>query len=181
MNRKLPDEKWPTDRLAEGELTGTIIRSFYRVYDGLKFGHLEAVYRNALAMELRTEGLEALVETPVEVFYKGTVVGFYRLDVLVEHRVAVEVKATEVIAPNAKRQLLNYLRASTLDVGLLLHFGPKARFDRVVSPRLLDRERQQESGIVRPTPALSGHPAFQMREERTGPDKTQAPPDACRG
>jgi GxxExxY protein len=143
MKRTLPDEPHPSRHLAEEALTGKVIECFYRVYDGVKHGHLEAVYRNALALELRAENLGALIESPIEVFYKGVVVGFYRVDVLVERRVAVEVKATEVLAPTAKRQLLNYLTASTLDVGLLLHFGPKARFHRVVSPRLIDRERQQ--------------------------------------
>jgi len=73
---------------------------------------------------------------------KGYRVGSYRLDLLVERRVAVEVKATELLAPAARRQLLNYLRATALDVGLLLHFGPDARFFRLVSPRLLAKERK---------------------------------------
>jgi GxxExxY protein len=102
------------------------------------------VYRNALALELRERGLAVLVETPIEVFYKGIQVGFYRMDLLVDHRVAVEVKATEMLAPTAKRQLLNYLRAATLDVGLLLHFGPEPRFHRLVSPRLLAEERKKD-------------------------------------
>lgn len=143
MKRTLPDEGHSNRHLAEESLTGKVIECFYRVYDGITFGHLEAVYRNALALELRAEGLDTLVESPVEVLYKGVVVGFYRVDVLVERRVAVEVKATDVLAPTAKRQLLNYLSATTLDVGLLLHFGPKAQFHRVVSRRLMDRERKQ--------------------------------------
>jgi GxxExxY protein len=111
----------------------------------LEFGYLEAVYRNAMAFELRSEGLDVLVETPIEVVYKGFRVGFYRLDLLVERRVAVEVKATEVLAPTARRQLLNYLRACPLDVGLLLHFGPSAKFHRVASPRLRAREYRKDS------------------------------------
>jgi GxxExxY protein len=132
------------DHLAEQELTGTIIDCFYQVYDGLGFAYFEAVYRNALAFELRQQGLGVLVETPIEVFYKGIQVGFYRMDLLVGHRVAVEVKATEMLPPTAKRQLLNYLRAATLDVGLLLHFGPEPRFHRLVSPRLLAEERKKD-------------------------------------
>src|SRR6476661_9918055 len=112
MKRTLPDG----GTLAERELTGTVIECFYRVYDALGYGFLETVYRNALALELRRHGLLAPVEAPVGVMYKGCVVGSYRLDLLVESRVAVEVKATEVLAPTAKRQLLNYLRATTLDV-----------------------------------------------------------------
>jgi hypothetical protein len=138
-----PPEGRRGHQLAEERTTGKIIECLYRVHDVLPYGHLEAVYRNALALELRAEMLDVLVETPIEVFYKGVRVGFYRLDLLVERRVAVEVKSTEVLAPVAKRQLLSYLCASTLDVGLLLHFGPKASFHRLVSPRVLDREREQ--------------------------------------
>lgn len=143
MERTRPDGQPTPHQLAEGVVTGSIIRCFYRVYDGIPFGHLEAVYRNALALELREEGLDVLVESPVEVFYRGVSVGFYRVDVLVERRVAVEVKATEILPPTARRQLQNYLTASTLEVGLLLHFGPKASFHRVVSHRLLGKERER--------------------------------------
>jgi GxxExxY protein len=143
MRQDPPNQGRPTHHLAEEVLTGKVIECFYRVYDGLEFGYLEAVYRNALAFELRAEGLDVLVETPVEVFYKTVQVGFYRLDLLVQRRVAVEVKATEVLAPTAKRQLLSYLRASSLDVGLLVHFGAEARFHRLASPRLLAREKEE--------------------------------------
>jgi GxxExxY protein len=85
MTRELPDDRPATHRLAERELTGTIIECFYRVYEGLGFGFLEAVYRNALAVELRERSVEVLVETVVEVSYKGCRVGWYRIDLLVEH------------------------------------------------------------------------------------------------
>jgi GxxExxY protein len=140
------DEPRSADHLAEHELTGQIIECFYRVYGNFEFGYLEGVYRNALAVELREQGLEVLVETPIDVYYKGHRVGSYRLDLLVERRVAVEVKATELLAPTARRQVLNYLRATTLDVGLLLHFGPYATFHRLVSPRVLSRERRANEG-----------------------------------
>lgn len=136
MDLKVPDDRSP-QRLLESRLTGKVIECFYRVYDELGYGYLEAVYRRALAFELRRERIDTQVETPISVSYQGVCVGSYRLDLLVGRRVAVEVKATEVLAPTARRQLLNYLRATTLDVGLLLHFGPKARFHRLVSTRML--------------------------------------------
>lgn len=122
-------------------MSGGIIRCFYRVYDSLGYGFLESVYRRAMAHELHEQGLAAQIEAPVEVRYRGTPVGHYRLDLLVERRVAVEVKATELLAPTAKRQLHNYLRASMLDVGLLLHFAPAPKFYRVVSRRIAGLER----------------------------------------
>jgi GxxExxY protein len=144
MTRIRPDEPQRPQPLVEGLITGKVIECFYRAYDGLEFGYFESVYRNALTLELGWEGLEVRAEVPIEVSYKGHVVGSYRLDLLVEGRVAVEVKATDVLPPTARRQVLNYLRASTLDVGLLLHFGPTAKFHRLVSPRLLSRERREE-------------------------------------
>lgn len=107
------------------------------VYNDLDIGMLESVYRNALVVELAHHGLDARKEVPINVLYRGVEVGHFRLDPLVEGSVPVEVKSTELLAPIASRQLLNYLRASHLDVGLLLHFGPEAKFRRLVSPRVL--------------------------------------------
>jgi GxxExxY protein len=143
MTRELPDRirDYP-----EWGLTQQIIAAFFESYNGLGFGHLEAVYRKALAMELRLRNLDVVAEAPSEVWYKGTIVGNYRLDLLVEGRVAVEVKSTTILAPTDKRQLLNYLRASSLDVGLLLHYGPDATFHRIVSPRVAAAAREEKSG-----------------------------------
>ena len=143
MKTKLPDAgRAPLD-LIERELTSGIIECFFAVYNGLGFGMLESVYRHALVVELTQHGLDARQEVPVDVIYRGVEVGHFRLDVLVENKVAVEVKATELLSPTASRQLLNYLRASDLDVGLLLHFGPAARFHRLVSPRVLSKAREE--------------------------------------
>lgn len=104
---------------------------------------LESVYRNALVVELAHHGLGARQEVPIDVVYRGVGVGHFRLGVLAEDKVAVEVKATELFAPVARRQLLSYLRATRLDVGLLLHFGPEAKCHRMVSPRILTRTREE--------------------------------------
>jgi GxxExxY protein len=143
MQRELPDSGHASERLIEGVLTGKIIECFFAVYNDLEFGMLESSYRNALAVELAHHGLRTRKEVPIDVFYRGVEVGHFRLDLLVEDKVAVEVKSTELLSPTASRQLLNYLRVSRLDVGLLLHFGPKARFQRLVSPRVLRRTREE--------------------------------------
>jgi len=150
MTRKRPDSGLAHDELIERELTGRIIECFFTVYNTLGFGMLESVYRRALALELAQHGIDARQEVPIDVFYCGVEVGHFRLDVLVDNKVAVEVKATELLSPAASRQLLNYLRASHLDVGLLLHFGPEAKFHRLVSPRVLRRMREER---IRPIPA----------------------------
>ena len=118
--------------LLEGDLTGRIIKCFYRVYDTLGFGFLESVYRRALLLELAAEGLIATAEAAIEVWYGERKVGHFRADILVEGRVILEIKASELLSPDARKQLLNYLRASNVEVGLLLHFGPKASFQRLI-------------------------------------------------
>jgi GxxExxY protein len=131
MTRKRPDGL----TLIERELTKEIIGAFYACYNELGFGFLESVYRHALATELRARQLHASEEHPVRVLYRGVEVGFFRVDLLVNDRVIVEVKSTSVLGPTDKRQLLNYLRATRLEVGLLMHFGPEPRFYRFAHAR----------------------------------------------
>lgn len=118
--------------LLEGDLTGRIIKCFYRVYDTLGFGFLESVYQQAMLMELAAEGLVATAEAAIDVWYRDRKIGHFRADILVEGRVIVEIKASELLPIDARRQLLNYLRGSRVEVGLLLHFGPKAKFQRLI-------------------------------------------------
>jgi len=118
--------------LEEGGLTRQIIGAFYYVYDRLGFGFLEAVYRRALAHVLSRAGLTVESEKLVEVWFEGLKVGHYRVDILVEHKVVLELKSAEHLTATDKKQLLNYLRASSIEVGLLLNFGPKAQFQRLV-------------------------------------------------
>ena len=136
MDPKRQDYESASRERVERELTGKIIACFLRVYNALDIGMLESVYRNALVVELSRHHLNARTEVPINVVYHGVEVGFFRLDLLVEDRVAVEVKSTDLLAPTARRQLLNYLRVSRLDVGLLLHFGSEPKFFRFESPRI---------------------------------------------
>jgi len=143
MKLKQPDTDHAPVELIEAQLTGRIIQCFFTVYNTLGCGFLESVYRKALAVELARQGLHVRQEMPIEVFYDRIPVGNFRLDLLVNDKVAVELKATELLSPVARRQLINYLRASRLDVGLLLHFGAEAKFHRVVSPRVLTKAREE--------------------------------------
>jgi GxxExxY protein len=118
--------------LVEEATTRSVIGAFFSVYNELGYGFLESVYRNALIRELRARAIATEVEVPIDVTYKGGVVGVFRADVLVERTVLLELKATQAIGPAEQRQLLNYLKATGIRVGLLLHFGPRARFYRVV-------------------------------------------------
>ena len=118
--------------LIEGDLTREIIAAFYTVYNALGFGLLEVIYANALAIELRRRGFQVAREVAVDVFYLGERAGRFRLDLVVEGKVIVECKATELLLPGARAQVFNYLRCSSFPVALLLHFGPTPKHHRFV-------------------------------------------------
>ena len=125
------------NELLHGDITGEIISSFYAVYNELGYGFLEAVYVRALAIELFQRRMQVAREVPVTVHYKGVTVGTYRADLLVADTVVVEVKAGEHVVESDRTQLLNYLRGSGKEVGLLLHFGTKATLRRVIHTKKL--------------------------------------------
>ncbi|WP_017317078.1 GxxExxY protein [Mastigocladopsis repens] len=115
------------------EITEKIIGCAFTVGKGLGCGFLEKVYENALAYELRQIGLLVEQQYDIEVQYKGIVVGKFLADLLVERRVLVELKAVRVLDENHFAQCLNYLKATGLNVCLLINFGnPKVEFKRIV-------------------------------------------------
>lgn len=131
-------------------LTDQIIKAFYAVYNVLGYGFLETVYENALAIELREMGLKVAQEAPIIVTYRDQEIGYYEADLLVEDAVIVELKATRNFAPEHEAQLLNYLKATPIEVGLLLNFGPEPQIKR----KAFDNERK------------SGKPAGAVKEGR---------------
>jgi GxxExxY protein len=124
-----------TDALIERELTGAVIGAFYAVYNALGTGFLETVYLAALTAELRRRGHRVDREVMVPVYYRNQTVRSQRLDMLVDGRLVVEAKSARKLHYHATRQLYNYLRGTRLKVGLLLHFGPRPKFYRVVNLR----------------------------------------------
>lgn len=112
------------------DITELIIKAFYTVYNTLGYGFLEKVYRNAMAIELRKLGLEVVSEARIVVYYGGQVVGEYFADLLVADTVIVELKAVKGLLEAHEAQLLNYLKATPYEVGLLLNFGPKPDINR---------------------------------------------------
>ena len=116
-------------------ITQEVLGAFYTVYNELRHGFLESVYANALACELCERGQRVAREVPITVRYRGTPVGFYRADLVVEDIVLVEIKSSRQLDPQARQQALNYLRGTDLEIGLLLHFGPRPHFERVVCTR----------------------------------------------
>jgi len=120
-------------------LTEEIIGGFFAVYNALGYGFLEKVYANALKLELERHGLIALQEFPIIVRYLGQEIGQYYADIIVNDLVIVEVKATKTLLQEHEAQLLNYLKATPYEVGLLLNFGPKPEQKR----RSFDNNRKE--------------------------------------
>lgn len=114
------------------ELTDEILHAFYLVHYKLGFGFLEKVYKNALYLELTTMGLKCETEKPINVYYNQKVVGVFYADIVVEGKVILELKAVESICKEHEYQLINYLKACDLEIGLLLNFGKKAELKRVI-------------------------------------------------
>jgi GxxExxY protein len=118
--------------LIEEKSTGGIIGAFYEVYNRLGFGFLEHAYALAMERELLARGHTVRREVTVVIHYKGEPLTTHRLDMLVDEKVVVEIKSTAQLPTFSKRQTLNCLRATSLHVGMLLHFGPEAKFYRLV-------------------------------------------------
>lgn len=118
--------------MKHAELTEVIIHCYYKVYNTLGHGFLEKVYEKALMIELRNNGLKALRQNPIEVFYEEELVGEYFADIVVEDIVILELKAVKKLADEHEAQLYNYLKATNIEVGLLLNFGTKAEFSRKI-------------------------------------------------
>jgi|SRR5579884_3290429 len=130
----MPDDS-RSKGLLERELTQSIIGGFFAVDTILGFGFMEHVYRNVLAVELRSRGHQVAREVLVPVYYRGVVATHQRLDLIVDQRVVVEIKTGERLHPIALKQLQNYLRCTDLEVGLLLYFGHEAKVHRVIHTR----------------------------------------------
>lgn len=126
------------------EITERIIGAFYAVYNTLGWGFLESVYQKAMGIELSKRGLSIVPQAKIEVFYEGVSVGDFFADFLVAGVVIVELKAVERLAPEHDAQVINYLRASLIDVGLLMNFGPKPEFRR----KIFERSRSERAQAV---------------------------------
>jgi GxxExxY protein len=118
--------------MLHGELTNKIIGAFYKVYNALGYGFLEKVYENSLKIELRKMNLKVDQQKNIKVNYEGFEVGDYFADLIIDDKVIIELKTAESICEEHEAQLLNYLRATDKEVGLLFNFGKEAKFVRKV-------------------------------------------------
>jgi GxxExxY protein len=119
-------------RMLHSEITEKIIKAFFKVYNTLGYGFLEKVYENALIIELKKIGFHISQQYNIKVYYDGKIVGDYFADIIVDNNVIVEVKATEGLREEHQTQLINYLKATDKEVGLLLNFGKTPEFKRAI-------------------------------------------------
>jgi GxxExxY protein len=136
MPINIPVENEP---LKHGHITEAIIGAFYDVYNELGHGFLESVYRDALAVVLLSKGLSVEREKTVQVRFRGQTVGLFRTDLVVQQSVIVELKCARALDRVHEAQLLNYLKATEFEVGLLLNFGTRPQFRRM----LLDNDQKK--------------------------------------
>ncbi len=112
------------------DLTKKIIKCFYKVYDELGTGFLESVYEKSLMIELKELRLKAVSQKSLDVFYKKNLVGDFKADVIVDDKIIIEIKAIAKLTSQHEAQLINYLKATGIKLGLLVNFGDKLEFKR---------------------------------------------------
>jgi GxxExxY protein len=129
--------------LKHSDITEKVIGVFFEVYNELGFGFLESVYMEALALALSQAGLSVEREMPLAVCFRGEIIGRFRADLVIGGAVLVETKACSKLGSIHDAQILNYLRATVLEVGLLLNFGPRPQFRRLLfdNPRKTSRNK----------------------------------------
>ena len=120
------------DNYKHTEITEKIIKAFYNVYNTLGYGFLKKVYENAMLIELNKLGLWCENQEKINVYYNKKLVGDYYADIVVENKVIIELKAIEKVNPIHETQLVNYLKSTTMEVGLLLNFGKQPQHIRKV-------------------------------------------------
>ena len=118
--------------MLHSELTEKIIKAFYKVYNTLGYGFLEKVYENDLVIELKKMGFHISQQYNIKVYYDGVIVGDYFADIIVEDNVIIELKSAESLRKEHKFKLINYLKATEKEVGLLLNFGKTPEFKRAI-------------------------------------------------
>ena len=128
------------------DVTEKVLAAFYKVHNELGYGFKEEIYKNAMALELESMGMKVEKEKEIVVYYHGKVVGLLRVDLLVNDVVIIELKATSQPLLEYAAQLLSYLKATLIEVGLLLNFGPKPAFER----KVYDNDRKGSLSWIKP-------------------------------
>jgi GxxExxY protein len=131
-------ERKPAFSGKQADVTDKVLKAFFKVYNTLGYGFAERVYENALAIELKKSGLQVEKQKDITVYYEGELVGDYVADIVVNGIVMLELKAVRTLTEDHEAQLLNYLKATPVEVGLLLNFGAKPEHRR----KIFDNDRK---------------------------------------
>lgn len=146
---QVADERNGTSRLVHEQVTGRILAAFFAVYRELGYGFAELVYLRAMLLELSYRGVQADQGVPLSVFYKGRKIGVFTAALIVEGKVVVELSAGPQLLDASRTQLLNYMRCSSAEVGMLLHFGPKPEFRRLLGRCIVEQGPNAADGVGR--------------------------------
>lgn len=142
----LADERAPATRLVHEHVTGRILAAFFAVHRELGHGFADAVYLRAIVLELASRGVQAEQDVPLGVFYKGRKVGTYAADLLVEGKVVLSIRTGPELNESDRLRLLNCMRCSQAEVGMLLHFGPKPDFRRFLGRVVVEQGASDAGG-----------------------------------
>jgi GxxExxY protein len=123
------------DNYIHSDISSQILKAYYKAFNKLGAGFLEKVYQKGLLIELRKAGLKCYESHPIQVFYDETPIGVYYADIIVEDCIIIETKSVEYLRPEHDAQILNYLKATDIEVGILLNFGLKPEIRRKVFSR----------------------------------------------
>jgi GxxExxY protein len=126
------------------DLTQAIIGVFFDVYNELGHGFLESLYREAMRLALTEAGLTVESEVPIKVHFRGQIIGIFRADLVVNKTVLVELKQCDVLVRTHEAQTMNYLKSTTLEVALLMNFGPAPKFKRFI----MDNDKKKLIGSI---------------------------------
>lgn len=118
--------------LLHKKITDAVLKAYYDVYNDLGYGFLEKVYQNAMYLELKSLGYKVEVQKQIKVYFRNQLVGEYYADILIEDKIIIELKACELLMNVHIAQLMNYLKATEVEVGLLLNFGEEPEFKRII-------------------------------------------------
>lgn len=132
-------------KLKYKDISDKIIKSFYGVYNELGWGFLESVYEKAFAIVLKENGLSVERQKEIQVFFHNQVVGDFRADILVENKIILELKTLQKLEPIHEAQILNYLKATEIEIGFLINFGKKPEFKRYIFENSKKNPRKSES------------------------------------
>lgn len=121
-----------SNNLLHKSITDSILKTFYEIYNGLGHGFLEKVYQNAMYFQLKSLGYKVEAQKRINVYFKGQLVGEYYADLIVEDVVIVELKTAELLMNIHIAQVINYLKATPIEVGMLLNFGEEPEFKRII-------------------------------------------------